>query len=176
MKNKRKPNLAGIQEFGVAAYVKDLKAGKLDAQAKKGRFVGYDSESKKYRIYWPEKRSVTVERNVIFNQDDAHTSDDTAIIYGEAQSEGEKDKVIQALQNNNEDLEKSKDEEPKDQQTSEEELQPHQVRRTLILFRFHQLMNHNPNSTQNNQTIIHPRVNNMVMDIERSTKRVTTKP
>jgi hypothetical protein len=61
MKNKRNPNLAGIQEFGVAAYVKDLKAGKLDARAKKGRFVGYDSESKGYEIYWPEKRSVTVE-------------------------------------------------------------------------------------------------------------------
>jgi hypothetical protein len=97
MKNKRKPNLAGIQEFRVAAYVKDLKAGKLDAWAKKGRFFGYDSESKGYRIYWPEKRSVTVEWNVIFNQDNAHTSDDTAIIYGEAQSEEEKDKVIQAL-------------------------------------------------------------------------------
>ena len=26
MKNKRKPHLGGIQEFGVAAYVKDLKA------------------------------------------------------------------------------------------------------------------------------------------------------
>jgi Reverse transcriptase (RNA-dependent DNA polymerase) len=126
MKNKRKPNLAGIQEFGVAAYVKDLKAGKLDTQAKKGRFVGYDSKSKGYRIYWPEKRSVTVEQNIVFNQDDARTSDDTAIIYGEAQSEGEKDKVIQALQNNNKDLEKPKDKEPEDQQTSEEELQPYQ--------------------------------------------------
>jgi hypothetical protein len=31
VKNKRKPNLSGIQEFGAAAYVKDLKAGKLDA-------------------------------------------------------------------------------------------------------------------------------------------------
>ena len=31
MIHKRKPNLTGIQEFGAAAYVKDLKAGKLDA-------------------------------------------------------------------------------------------------------------------------------------------------
>ena len=30
MKLGRKPNLANIQEFGAAAYVKDLKAGKLD--------------------------------------------------------------------------------------------------------------------------------------------------
>ena len=61
MLNKKVPNLAGIQEFGTAAYMKDLKAGKLDACAKVGHFVGYDSESKGYRIYWPGKRSVSVE-------------------------------------------------------------------------------------------------------------------
>ena len=54
VKNK-KPHLGGIQEFGVAAYMKDLKAGKLDAHAQLGRFVGYDTESKGYRIYWPAK-------------------------------------------------------------------------------------------------------------------------
>ena len=36
MQHKKKPHLAGIQEFGVTAYVKDLKAGKLDACAKIG--------------------------------------------------------------------------------------------------------------------------------------------
>jgi hypothetical protein len=61
MTNKKKPHLANIQEFGVAAYVKDLKAGKLDSRAQVGRFVGYDSETKGYRIYWPNKRSVTIE-------------------------------------------------------------------------------------------------------------------
>jgi hypothetical protein len=55
MKTNKKPHLAGIQEFGATAYVKDLKAGKLDARAKIGRFVGYDSESKGYWIYWPNK-------------------------------------------------------------------------------------------------------------------------
>ena len=54
--NHKKPHLAGIQEFGAAAYVKDLGAGKLDAQSKKGRFVVYDLESKGYRIYWPKKK------------------------------------------------------------------------------------------------------------------------
>ena len=62
MLNKKVPNLAGIQEFGAAAYVKDLKAGKLDARAKVGHFVGYGLESKGYRIYWPRKRSVSVEQ------------------------------------------------------------------------------------------------------------------
>ena len=48
MQHKKKPHLADIQEFGVAAYVKDLKAGKLDAHAKIGQFIDYDSESKGY--------------------------------------------------------------------------------------------------------------------------------
>ena len=39
MKHKKKPHLAGIQEFSTAAYVKDLKAGKLDACAQVGQFV-----------------------------------------------------------------------------------------------------------------------------------------
>ena len=70
MLNKKVPNLAGIQEFGATAYMKDLKAGKLDARAKVGCFVGYDLESKGFRIYWPGKISVSVERNVIFNEND----------------------------------------------------------------------------------------------------------
>ena len=39
MKNKTKPNLLGIQKFGAAAYIKDLRGGKLDAQAKLSCFV-----------------------------------------------------------------------------------------------------------------------------------------
>ena len=46
MQHKKKPHLAGIQEFRVAAYIKDLKVG---------QFVGYDSESKGYQIYWLQK-------------------------------------------------------------------------------------------------------------------------
>jgi Reverse transcriptase (RNA-dependent DNA polymerase)/gag-polypeptide of LTR copia-type len=107
MLHKRKPNLAGIQEFGAAAYVKDLKAGKLDARAKVGRFVGYDSESKGFRIYWPGKRSVSVERNVVFNENDVQNDDGTVPI-PEALSEGEKEieKVIQYPKNHVENLEK----------------------------------------------------------------------
>ena len=36
MRHKKKPHLARIQEFGAAAYVKDLKAGKLDSHTKVG--------------------------------------------------------------------------------------------------------------------------------------------
>ena len=43
MKHKKKPHLGGIHEFGTAAYVKDLKAGKLDVCTQLRWFVGYDS-------------------------------------------------------------------------------------------------------------------------------------
>src|SRR6202789_1790882 len=104
----KKPHLVGIQEFGAAAYVKDLKAGKLDARAQLGRFVGYDSESKGYRIYWPGKRSVSVERNVVFNESDIRTADGTVSISGGVLSEGEREseKVIQYSGNRAENLEK----------------------------------------------------------------------
>jgi hypothetical protein len=89
-----KPYLGGLQEFGAAAYVKDLKAGKLDPRAVKGRFVGYDSESKGFRIYWPEKRTVSIERNVVFNPEDLLT-DETVVVSGDVLAEGERNKVIQ---------------------------------------------------------------------------------
>ena len=122
MIHKRVPNLAGIQEFGAAAYVKDLKAGKLDACAQVSRFVGYDSESKGFRIFWPGKKSVSVERNVVFNENDVQNNNGSVAI-PEVLSEGEKEieKVIQHPENHVENLEKGapdqqielKDDDPK---------------------------------------------------------------
>ena len=125
MGNKKKPHPAGIQEFGVATYIKDLTARKLNAQAKKGHFMGYDSESKEYRIYWPEKRSITVECNIVLNQDDINTCDNNAIIYGKIQSEGEKNKVIQTSQHNARDIEAPENKEPSDQPTLLKQSEPH---------------------------------------------------
>ena len=79
-------------------YVKDLKAGKLDACTQQGCFVGYDSESKGFKIYWPTTRSVTVERNVVFNGNDIQEKENSTVMVG-VQSEGEKDKVIQHPEN-----------------------------------------------------------------------------
>ena len=102
MRNKEKPYLGGIHEFGVAAYIKDLKARKLDAGAQLGRFVGYDSESKRYRIYWPGKRSVTIERNVMFNENNIKTPENNTTIPGDILAEGERDKIIQQPGNSSE--------------------------------------------------------------------------
>ena len=100
MKLGKKPNLANIHEFGAAAYVKDLKAGKLDLQALVGRFVGYDIESKGYRIYWPTKRTISVERNIVINQNDVHTTENLTIIHDDALAEGERNKDIQSIPKN----------------------------------------------------------------------------
>jgi hypothetical protein len=96
MKLKKKQNLASIQEFGVAAYVKDFSAGKLESCVQVGHFVGYDSKSKGYCIYWPQKRSITVKQNVVFNDKDTLTLDGSVVIPSDVLAEGEKDKVIQA--------------------------------------------------------------------------------
>jgi hypothetical protein len=98
MKHKRKPHLAGIHEFSAVAYVKGLKAGNLDVYTLLRHFVGYDSESKGFSIYWPRAQSVTVEENVVFNDSDA-TVNATAVIPSDL-SEGEKEKIIQILKNN----------------------------------------------------------------------------
>jgi hypothetical protein len=74
--HKAKPNIKDLHEFGATVYVKDLTAGKLDVQAKIRKFMGYDDESKGYRIYWPEKRSVGIEREVRFNPDKVLIPDD----------------------------------------------------------------------------------------------------
>jgi hypothetical protein len=110
MKHKRKPHLDGIREFGVAAYVKDLRARKLDPRAQVGCFVGYDSESKGYRIYWPAKRTVTVERNVVFSEDDVRMNENLTVIPGDPLAEGEKEKVIQQSPNTPKSTEEPEDE------------------------------------------------------------------
>src|SRR5204862_3719735 len=62
-------NLSDLHEWGCTVWVK-IDSGKLEAKAAEGRFVGYDAERKGYRVYWAEKRKITVERNVRFTPDE----------------------------------------------------------------------------------------------------------
>jgi hypothetical protein len=65
--HRAKPNLAGLPEWGQSVWVHDTSGSKLDARAKEGRWVGFDSESTHaHRIYWPGKNSVSVERDIKF--------------------------------------------------------------------------------------------------------------
>ena len=80
----KKPNLSVLYEWGSTTWVKKRKPSKLDSKVRKGNFVGFDEESKGYRIYWPEKKKVTIERDVYFNKDEVLQSND-------AQIEGDRD-------------------------------------------------------------------------------------
>ncbi|GBE85505.1 hypothetical protein SCP_0800220 [Sparassis crispa] len=80
------PDLHDLHEFGAKVWVRIEDADKLESKARAGHFVRYTDESKGYCVYWPEKCSVSVERNVHFiNQ---------LIIADEAQPEGAKETVV----------------------------------------------------------------------------------
>ena len=61
-----KPDISNLQVWGQKVWVHDQNGTKLNGRAKKGYWVGVDDESRAHRIYWPEKRSVTVERSIKF--------------------------------------------------------------------------------------------------------------
>jgi hypothetical protein len=61
----KKPNLAGLPEWGAKVWVHDDSGSKLDGRARIGRWIGFEEASNAHRIYWPDKHSVTVERSVV---------------------------------------------------------------------------------------------------------------
>jgi hypothetical protein len=80
--------LSQLCEWGAIVWIKRLDAGKLDPRAEEARFVGYDDESKGFRIYWPKKRKVSVERDMYFDKNRALEPDEASI-------EGEEDVFTQ---------------------------------------------------------------------------------
>ena len=117
MKLTRKPNLANIHEFGAATYVKDLKARKLDSQTIVGHFIGYDLESKGYRIYWPTKRTISVKRNVVIND---YISRQHHLGF-RGHIEGEREKIIQSVPKSSEDSEDPNSLQKTDSQSKQDE-------------------------------------------------------
>ena len=130
--HKTKPYLGGIQEFGVAVYVKDMTAGKLDVWAQVGHFIGYDTESKGYRIYWPRKQQISVERNVVFNKND--TAKNVTINPGNTLDKGERNKVIQHTTNNVEDVEEQEETENQNVDNNQINQKPEETHQNTIIF------------------------------------------
>src|ERR1700730_4503408 len=52
------------------AWVKIIDAGKIDRHAHLGHFIGLDSMSTGYRIYFPDKKQIRVEHEVVFNREE----------------------------------------------------------------------------------------------------------
>ena len=63
----KKPNLKGMCEWGEKVYARVEKGTKLGGRVREGHWLGVDEESKGARIYWPDTRAVSVERNIYFN-------------------------------------------------------------------------------------------------------------
>lgn len=65
-----KPDLSHIRIFGSIAYAHITKESrkKFDAKSKKCVLVGYQGDSKNYRLYDPSADKVIVSRDVIFNE------------------------------------------------------------------------------------------------------------
>ena len=63
----KKLDLKGVREWGEWGYVRIEGGTKLGGRVRKGRWLGMDDESKGARIYWPDSKMVTVERNISYN-------------------------------------------------------------------------------------------------------------
>lgn len=64
-----KPDVREVREWGEKVWVRtETKGFKLGGRVKEGRWVGIDENSKGFRVYWPDKKTVSVERNVYFNK------------------------------------------------------------------------------------------------------------
>ena len=68
-----KPSVVHLRVFGSTAYAYMLDQGKskLDDQSVKHMFVGYDANSKGYKLYNPSNDKITMSRDVEFDEEDA---------------------------------------------------------------------------------------------------------
>jgi hypothetical protein len=64
----KKPDLRHVREWGEKVWVRIEGGNKLGGRVKEGRWLGIDERSKGFRIYWPDKRTVTTERNVYYDK------------------------------------------------------------------------------------------------------------
>lgn len=70
----KKPDLRNIRPWGSKVWVRMESGTKLEGRVEEGHWVGVDDASENgRRIYWPSKRSVTVERNVYWDPSEVAT-------------------------------------------------------------------------------------------------------
>ena len=82
--NQKPPDPQDLSEWGCKMWVHDEKTGKVGTRANKGCWVGHDDMSAVYRIYWPDKKSVGVERNDKFSVTyEATPHDNDVLLKGE---------------------------------------------------------------------------------------------
>ena len=64
----KKPDLLGVCEWGEKVWVRVEGGSKLGGRVRKGRWIGVeDNLSKGVRVYWPDKKTISVERNIYYD-------------------------------------------------------------------------------------------------------------
>ena len=66
----KKPNLAGLREWGTKVWVHDASGMKLDSRSRIGQWIGFKKVSNTHQIFWPDNHSVTLEWNIKFDNND----------------------------------------------------------------------------------------------------------
>ena len=64
----KKPDLSEVREWGEKVWMRIEGGDKLGGCVKEGRWMGISKESKGIRVYWPDKKTVSTERNVYYNK------------------------------------------------------------------------------------------------------------
>jgi hypothetical protein len=64
----KKPDLSEVREWGEKVWVRIEGGDKLGGRVKEGRWMGVSEDSKGVRVYWPDKRTVSTERNVYYDK------------------------------------------------------------------------------------------------------------
>jgi hypothetical protein len=68
----RKPDLRGVREWGETCWVRVKGGSKLGGRVREARWLGFDERSENgTRVYYPDDRTVRVERNVWFDKTQA---------------------------------------------------------------------------------------------------------
>jgi hypothetical protein len=67
----KKPDLSQVREWGEKVWVRIEGGDKLGGHVREGRWLGIDERSNGCRVYWPDKRTVTTERNIYFDKTQA---------------------------------------------------------------------------------------------------------
>ncbi|CAB75469.1 copia-type reverse transcriptase-like protein [Arabidopsis thaliana] len=67
----RKPGVSHLRVFGsiAHAHVPDEKRNKLDDKSEKYIFIGYDNNSKGYKLYNPDTKKTIISRNIVFDEE-----------------------------------------------------------------------------------------------------------
>jgi hypothetical protein len=70
----RRPDLSEVRDWGERVWVRVEGGDKLGGRVREGRWMGLDGKSKGVRIYWPDTRTVGIERNVYVDKTGASAS------------------------------------------------------------------------------------------------------